>query len=133
MMEQETILDNNQEVTIDNDHEDNAAADGNGTQQKCMRKRRLTFYAITPDFISYCKKVKMVELLLPITDDQRLIVPQSLELIKKLYALLMLTHAFGIPNTPMWVGFNSNFSEDYNTKKQKIRYLTPINESPTER
>ncbi|EFN63888.1 hypothetical protein EAG_08093, partial [Camponotus floridanus] len=45
--------------------------------------------------------------------------------------LWMISYALEIPNTPMWVGFNSKFIEDFNTAQQKICYLTPINDSPT--
>lgn len=128
---QENILDDSQEVTIDDELEDNRAAEERRAQQDA-RKRRRTFEAITPDLSAYCKKVRMSELLLPPSDARRLVVPQTLELIKKFDVLWMLSHALDIPNSPMWVGFNSKFVEDINKKKQKIRYLTPINESPTD-
>lgn len=101
------------------------------TVQKSTRKRRRTFYAITPELHS-CKTIKMSELLLPNIDDRRFIVRQTLPLIQKYDALWMLSVAVEIPKTPMWVGFNTKFIDDYN-KKRKIRYLTPVNESPTEK
>lgn len=42
----------------------------------------------------------------------------------------MLSHALQLPNVPMWVGFNS-LLVDNNSPKQIVSYLTPINESPT--
>lgn len=48
----------------------------------------------------------------------------------KLDILWVLSHYCKIPNTPMWIGFNSKIIED-NSMKQRISYLTPINASPT--
>jgi hypothetical protein len=42
----------------------------------------------------------------------------------------MLSHACNIPDTPMWVGWNSKFLKD-SSQTQKIWYLPQINESPT--
>lgn len=42
----------------------------------------------------------------------------------------MLSHALQLPNVPMWVGFNS-LLVDNNSPKLIVSYLTPINESPT--
>ncbi|CAL1671747.1 unnamed protein product [Lasius platythorax] len=73
----------------------------------------------------------MEEVLLPNEDEQRQLLPENLQLIKKMDAIWMLSHALKIPNTPMWVGFNSRIIEDINVSKQTICYLTPINVSPT--
>lgn len=42
----------------------------------------------------------------------------------------MLSHYLQLQNIPMWVGFNSRIFDDV-SQKQKIAYLTTINESPT--
>ncbi|KAG8177889.1 hypothetical protein JTE90_001720 [Oedothorax gibbosus] len=42
----------------------------------------------------------------------------------------MISHALQLPNVPMWVGFNCLLSSN-DSLKQKVLYLTPINESPT--
>lgn len=54
----------------------------------------------------------------------------SFQTMTKLDILWVLLHYCKIPNTPMWVGFNSKIIED-NSVKQKISYLTPIKASPT--
>lgn len=41
-----------------------------------------------------------------------------------------MSHALKIPDTPMWAGFNSKIIEDESCM-QRVSYLTPINESPT--
>lgn len=42
----------------------------------------------------------------------------------------MLSHALGLPNIPIWVGFNSQIMKD-ESAQQLISYLTPINAPPT--
>lgn len=113
-------------------HEDEAADKDHVIQNQTVRKRRRTFETIQPDLQPLHKIAKMSDLLLPLTDDRRLILPQSLDRIKKIDTLWMFSHALDIEDTPMWVGFNSKFTEDKNKKKKIIRYLTPINESPTD-
>ncbi|KAJ8685330.1 hypothetical protein QAD02_021123 [Eretmocerus hayati] len=44
--------------------------------------------------------------------------------------LFMMAHYAEIPNTPMWVGYESLRIED-TSPKQKVSYLKPINASPT--
>lgn len=60
---------------------------------------------------------------------EELNVPNNLPEIKQLDRIWMICHAFQIP-TPMWVGFNVKIITD-RTKKQKVFYLPPINDSPT--
>lgn len=43
----------------------------------------------------------------------------------------LLSHKLGIPDIPMWIGYNSQIIED-NSPLQKVSYLTPINSSPTD-
>lgn len=75
----------------------------------------------------------MAELLLPSTDARRSTIPERVELVRSFDVLWMFSFAVDIPNTPMWVGFNSKFSEDFNTTKQKNCYLRPVNSSPIDK
>lgn len=54
-----------------------------------------------------------------------------MEYVKNLDLLWMMSHASGIV-TPMWVGFNARINRTDNQIKQKVFYLTPINEAPTD-
>ncbi|XP_011874807.1 PREDICTED: uncharacterized protein LOC105565870 [Vollenhovia emeryi] len=82
-------------------------------------KRRRTFDTITPELTSYNKRARMEEVLLPNEGDQHQSIPENLQLIKKLDALWMLSHALKVSETPMWVGFNSRFKKGINSSKQK--------------
>lgn len=54
-----------------------------------------------------------------------------MEYVENLDLLWMMPHASGIV-TPMWVGFNARINHTDNQIKQKVFYLTPINEAPTD-
>ena len=94
--------------------------------QTRKRKRR-TFDEITPELEAYAKKPRLIEKLQPLEDES---VPENLKDFQLINFMWMLCHLLQIPNTPMWVGFNSKILED-NSVKQRISYLTPINLSPT--
>lgn len=71
----------------------------------------------------------MQEVLQPLSSDEHY-TPEIFKPQKRLNLTWMLTHALEIPDTPMWVGFNSLIHQDDSTKQQ-IYYLTTINLSPT--
>lgn len=93
-------------------------------------KRRRTFDAICPELVTYLRKSKMVEKLLPISSELRLVDSIKYSFYEKLDAIWALTHYLKFTDTPMWVGFNSKIVVDESVK-QKVSYLTPINASPT--
>lgn len=93
-------------------------------------KRRRTMDPIAPPLQDYTRKLCFREKLLPINSDLRKVSCSNHGLYKKLDLAWLMSHFCEITNTPMWVGFNHKVTEN-NTPKQKISYLTPINESPT--
>ncbi|GFY66448.1 hypothetical protein TNIN_419541 [Trichonephila inaurata madagascariensis] len=56
--------------------------------------------------------------------------PVNLQLYKTIDTVWMISHALKLPNVPMWIGFNCSISCN-NSLKQIVSYLTPINDSPT--
>lgn len=95
-------------------------------------KRKRAFDVIISEIVPYTKKPKMTDQLLPLSSDLRNeTLPISMNLINKQYFMWMLCHDLKIQKTHMWVGFHHNLNKDVNNKKEKICYLTPINESPT--
>ncbi|KAL4702648.1 hypothetical protein ACJJTC_016455 [Scirpophaga incertulas] len=118
------------EIPDNNDNQEQSE-NGNSNDKTRKKNRRRKFEAITPDLQPFSKKIRLSETLLSSSDERRSISVASLQKVKKLDVLWMLSHALKIPNIPMWVGFNSQFVEDINSSRQKICYLTPINESPT--
>lgn len=93
------------------------------------QKRRRSLKEITPDIISYSKRLKTIGRLTPVQIDQSPS-PQNFSSIETIDLLYLLSHVFHVPNTPSWTGFYSRIIEN-NTPKQKVSYLTPINLSPT--
>lgn len=99
-------------------------------QLKNINNKRRAFDAILPDLPSYPKKPRMIESLLPLHTLEKDKNPKNMKSVLELDFLWMLSHALKIPNTPMYVGFNSRLHID-DASKQRISYLTPINSSPT--
>lgn len=117
---------NSDEISNDDDriHSDPDDIDANNTEEplepvprKRMRKSFHCDSLVLPDFTLKPKALEVNE-------------PVNLQEVKRLDRIWMLSHAFGIP-TPMWVGFNVKITSD-RTLKQKVFYLAPINESPTQ-
>ena len=79
----------------------------------------------------YLKKIKFAEKLLDHNSPLRNDNITHLDDYKKLDTLYILSHNF-CSKAPMWVGFNALHVKD-DSKMQKIYYLPPINESPTEK
>lgn len=126
------IFQNVTDVSDVDAREDCENYDGNEFVNTPGTRRRRSYEAIIPELQSYPKRPRMVDVLLPSDNELRLSIPDNLKIIKQVDVLWMLSHAFEIPNTPMWVGFNSKIVQD-NSPKQKVTYLTPINLSPTDK
>lgn len=103
------------------------------TVNRPRRRRRRTFDAIAPELTPYLKKPKMMDLLLPNEDCRQLSATElDITIIRNIDLIWMLSHAFKVPNLPMWAGFNSQIIDDQSLP-QKICYLTPVNLSPTDK
>lgn len=120
----DNILDSemNKDNAIDNAHTENVST------TKPPQKRKRSLKEISPDIISYSKRLKMLGRLAPVQIDQPL--PVNISCLETIDILYLLSHAFRVPNTPSWTGFNSRIIED-NIPKQRVSYLSPINLSPT--
>ena len=92
--------------------------------------KRRTLDVISMELIFYTKKPKLIENLLPLDSELRIINDRNYSFFQKLDGIWVISHILKIPSTPMWVGFNSKIIEDVSVK-QKVSYLNPINESPT--
>ncbi|KAL4702142.1 hypothetical protein ACJJTC_019418 [Scirpophaga incertulas] len=94
-----------------------------------QKRRRRTFDAISMEISEepLVKKMKITDLEASACEDTE---PINLPLYKTIDTLWMFSHALQLPNVPMWVGFNS-FLVDNNSPQQIVSYLTPINQSPT--
>ena len=98
-----------------------------GEKNEERKRRRRAFEEISFDEILYPKKPKMTsELQLSVDDLQYVDSGKNTEI----DTIWMVSHALGLPNVPMWVGFNSRIN-DHDSPQQIISYLTPINASPT--
>lgn len=120
------FLDRNPELEA-NDDINETTEEYSTTQSK---RRRRTFNAILPQLEEYVKKPKLIEGLYPTNDPIHAITPRNLQLLQQLNFSWLISHFLKIPNTPMWVGYNSLVFKD-SSNVQKISYLTSINESPT--
>lgn len=94
------------------------------------KKKRRAFDEISTELESYPKKPKISENLQPLDNPLRSIVPNNLISLQHINFTWILSHFLNIPNTPMWIGFNSLIFKDM-SPTQKISYLTTINLSPT--
>lgn len=99
--------------------------------QSTRKRKRRTFDAILPEIVPYGKKPKIIEHFQMSVAETRMHVPEDVKEFKYLNHAWMLSHAFGVTPTPMWVGFNTLIFEDQ-SPMQKVAYLTPINVSPTD-
>lgn len=113
----------------------NDSADGNDSltsnneTSRIRKRRRRCFDAIVNEIEPYKKKPK-IDSHFPIPNiDQLSVIPEDLKMWSNLAWLL--SHKLGIPDIPMWIGYNSQIIED-NSPLQKVSYLTPINSSPTD-
>lgn len=93
------------------------------------RRRRRSYEAIDPELPFVAKKRKMSSGFQPeIVSGVNVIVSKAVY--DRIDTVWMLLHALGLPNIPMWVGFNSHIMKD-ESPQQLVSYLTPINASPT--
>lgn len=76
-------------------------------ENKNLNKRRRAFEAILPNMPSYLKKPRMIETLLPLSCTEREENSKILKLAVESDLIWMFSYARKIPNTPIWVGFNS--------------------------
>ncbi|KAK0174945.1 hypothetical protein PV327_008733 [Microctonus hyperodae] len=77
----------------------------------CPIQRR-TFDAILPQLEEYAKRPKLVGGLCSADDSIHAITPRNLQLFHQLNFSWLTSHFLEIPNTPMWVGFNSLVLQD---------------------
>lgn len=59
------------------------------------------------------------------------LLPGNFQLYKMIDTTWMICLSLQLPDVPMWVGFNSSLLSDNDNLQQRVSYLTPINESPT--
>lgn len=95
------------------------------------KRRRRTFECVSTEISKeQLAKKKMLTNLRSSDHESENLQCKNLQLYKTIDTLWMLSHALQLPNVPMWVGFNF-LLVDNNSPKQIVSYLTPINESPT--
>lgn len=95
-----------------------------------VNKKRRSYQGQVQEVPRYFKKIKMTNTVLPNDSVLRSVVPADLNKFINLDLLWVMSHFYGV-ETPMWVGFNSKVVLDKSVT-QKVSYLTPINESPTD-
>ncbi|KAG8182251.1 hypothetical protein JTE90_024184 [Oedothorax gibbosus] len=109
----------------------NLPAANNEMHLNSNKRRRRTFEAVTVDVREepFAKKKKND---VGLSSHHEVVYPllANLQLYKMIDTVWMISHALQLPNVPMWVGFNCLLSSN-DSLKQKVLYLTPINESPT--
>ncbi|CAH2103948.1 unnamed protein product [Euphydryas editha] len=95
------------------------------------KRRRRTFQGISTEISEQpLAKKKKSQNLESLDHNGENLQCKNLQLYETIDTFWMLSHALQLPNVPMWVGFNS-LLVDNNSPKQIVSYLTPINESPT--
>lgn len=99
-----------------------------GTSEK-RRRRTIEFTEL--EGRPYMKKPKMTDSVVISIHEAEEILPVNLQLYKNIDTIWMPSHAYNLPNLPMWVGYNCLISNNGNNPKQVVSYLTPINLSPT--
>ncbi len=94
------------------------------------KRRRRTFVARDIDIAPYHKKPSMSDTMLALEDERRQLKQETIKPAKKMDLLWMVSHYVNKPQTPMWVGFNSQLIVN-KQPKQRICYLPQIEASPT--
>ena len=69
--------------------------------------------------------------MLPVDHIRRTEIPTSLQQAKVLDFVWMFECTFNPNHTPMWTGWNSQRFQNETDSKQKVFYLSQINQSPT--
>jgi hypothetical protein len=102
-----------------------------GDNEEPRKRRRKTFVARDNDITPYHKQPKMfTEPMLELGDVRRRQDPKISESANKMDFLWMTCLFSQIPQTPMWVGFNSLIVENKHPV-QRVSYLPQIEASPT--
>lgn len=105
------------------------STDGSILQTEKKGKRKRSFEEISFEMRPFTKKLKVATWNhLDISEINQ--VPENLRTVKQLDVAWMMSHMHKIADVPMWVGYHSKIFID-NSPVQKISYLTPINDSPT--
>jgi len=115
--------------TTENDNNTQEPENDNSMQEQnsnSRNKRRRIFNAVTPELEPLAKRKKGEQVIQSLSDE--IIEPSISRVQKRVNVLWMI--ALRIPNTPMWVGYNSLTFLDESIR-QKILYMTTINLSPT--
>jgi len=94
------------------------------------KRRRRTFVARDIDIAPYHKKPSMSDTMFALEDERRQLKQETIKPAKKMDLLWMVSHYVNKPQTPMWVGFNSQLIVN-KQPKQRICYLPQIEASPT--
>lgn len=123
-----------QNVDSDTSHEletPNLPTDTSEEPGTSGKRRRRTIEVTEVEGRPYMKKPKMTDSLDISIHEAEETLPVNLQLYKNIDIIWMLSHAYNLPNLPMWVGYNCLISNNGNNPKQVVSYLTPINLSPT--
>lgn len=95
-----------------------------------LKRRR--FQAEPSQIEDYVGRPKLKARLIPVDDELRKIDDTSFKFARMSDKCWLFSKFYQVPRTPMWVGFNNLVVID-DSIKQRVSYLTPINESPTGR
>lgn len=125
--EQHTTTNDTDETMTDSTDLENALRNTETTET--VNKKR-SYKGQVQDMPRYSKKIKMMDTVLPNDSVLRSVVPADLNKFINLDLLWVMSHFYGV-ETPMWVGFNSKVVHDKSVT-QKVSYITPINELPTD-
>lgn len=100
------------------------------TDHGSKKRRRRNYNGDAAYIPHYSKQPMLIETLSPLEDLLKVASCTSQDVFKKIYFAWSTAHFLSIPRVPMWVGFNNLIYED-KSRKQKVSYLTTINQSPT--
>lgn len=116
-------------IIYQNIEEGEEEEEAEATATRRNKRRRRSFETIQYE-LPHCAKnlKKTTNIQSELEKETNIIVHKNLY--DRIDNIWMLSHAFGLSNTPMWTGFNSQIMTD-DSPRQLISYLTPINDSPT--
>lgn len=116
----------------DDDSDLDVSSDDILNDPEVKKKRRKSFKGFISEIPPYTKKTKITYLMKPFDYHSRVGIPQDLSKARKLDCQWILSQYFNL-RPPMWVGFNAKFLKKKDMPKQFVSYMTPINESPTQK
>lgn len=105
----------------------NLSASASEEPETSRKRRRRTMEVTEVEDRPYMKKPKMTDDLQISVREIEETLPGNLQLYQEIDVVWMLSHAYQIPNLPMWVRYNCLISNNDNNPKQVVSYLTPIN------